>query len=523
MRPQVSVLIILVATLAAPVADAGTEIALPYEREDWVTNETMIDELVLAVLEENRIKPAHPCSDEVFFRRVYVDLTGTLPEPEASLKFLADRNPQKRAVVIDELLETEEFADYATLKWCDILRVKAEFPINLWPNGVQAYYRWLHDAVRDDMPYDQFARALLTSSGSNFRVAPVNFYRAIQGTEPRTIATAVALTFMGTRLGDWPEEEQANLTAFFSRVGFKGTAEWKETIVSLDPAATEPLDAILPDGTPVHIAVGEDPRVVFADWLITPGNPWFARSIVNRVWSWLIGRGIIHEPDDIHTYSVPVNPELLDYLEQELVENDYDLQHLYWRILNSRTYQQSSISQSTGMEPEAYFAHYMVRPLGAEVLMDALCWLSDTGEGYSSAIPEPFTWVPDYRSTVSLADGSTTSQFLVTFGRPSRDTGLESERNNKPTDGQRLYLLNASDVQRRIQRSPKIRQIMTDAGYKPAGITQGLYLLILSREPTREEMAAAADYFANGGQRVTQATVDLAWALVNTKEFLYKH
>lgn len=516
-------MIILVAALTATLAEAGTEPVLPFEREDWVTNETVIDELVLEVLEENRMKPAHPCSDAVFLRRVYIDLTGTLPDPATVTKFLADKNLQKRGKVIDRLLESEEFADFATLKWCDILRVKAEFPINLWPNGVQAYYRWIHDAVRDRMPYDEFARAMLTSSGSNFRVPPVNFYLAVEGRDAGTLATAAALTFMGTRVADWRDDDRENLTAFFSRVAFKGTAEWKETIIHLDPAAVEPLNATLPDGTRVLIAVGEDPREVFADWLITKDNPWFARAIVNRVWSWLMGRGIIHEPDDIQTFSVPVNPELLDYLARELVENNWDLHHIYWRILNSRTYQQSSISQTSGMEPEAYFAHYMVRPLGAEVLMDALCWLSDTGEGYSSAIPEPFTWVPDYRSTVSLADGSTTSGFLVTFGRPSRDTGLESERNNKPTDGQRLYLLNASDIQRRIQRSPKMRQILADAGYKPAGITEGLYLLILSREPTEGELAAAADYFTNGGQRVTNASVDMAWALVNTKEFLYRH
>jgi len=517
------VLIVLIALLAAPLAHAGTDPVLPYERKDWSTNETLIDELVFEVLAENRMKPAHPCSDAVFFRRIYIDLTGTLPEPEAVLAFLADHDPQKRQKLIDVLLESEEFVDYAALKWGDILRVKAEFPINLWPNGVQAYYRWLHDAVRDNMPYDEFARALLTSSGSNFRVPTVNFYRAIQGTEPTTIATAVALTFMGTRLADWPDDEQTNLTEFFSRVGFKGTAEWKETIVSLDPAAVEPLDATLPDGARVHIAVGEDPREVFADWLITPDNPWFARNIVNRIWSWLMGRGIIHEPDDIGPGNPPVDPELLDYLAQELVDNNYDLRHIYWRILNSRTYQQSSISQTSGPEPEAYFASYMVRPLGAEVLIDALCWLSGTGEGYSSPIPEPFTWVPDYRTTVSLADGSTTSQFLVTFGRPSRDTGMESERNNKPTDGQSLYLLNASDIQRRIQRSPKMRQVVADAQYKPAGIAKGLYLLILSREPTDKEIAIATDYFANGGQRVTNATIDLAWSLINSKEFLYKH
>ena len=521
MRLQLSVRTLLLASLSALHAEAQT--VLPYEREDWVVAEGRIDTLVLAALDARGIEPANPCSDEVFIRRVYIDVTGRLPQPEAVQEVLASDDPQQRALLIDSLLATEQFADYWSLKWCDLLRVKAEFPINLWPNAVQAYHHWIRDAVRENMPYDQFVRELLTSSGSNFRVPPVNFYRAIQGHEPPTIATAVALTFMGTRLEDWPEEQRSNMAAFFSRVAYKGTAEWKEEIVYLDPAAVEPLDAVLPDGTTVHIPAGEDPRAVFADWLIAPDNPWFARNVVNRIWYWLLGRGIIHEPDDIRPDNLPVNPELLAYLVQEFVDTGYDLRQIYRRILNSRTYQQSSIPQSNDPDAEALFAHYMVRRLDAEVLMDALCWLSDSGEGYSSPIPEPFTWVPEYHPTVALADGSITSQFLETFGRPSRDSGLESERNSNSTDGQRLYWLNSSDIQVRLERSRKLRQAMTDAKWKPAEVTRGLYLTILSREPTEAELAAAGDYFANSGLKLYQAMVDLAWALINTKEFLYRH
>lgn len=455
-------------------------------------------------------------------RRVYLDVIGTLPEPKDVRAFLENKSPGKRAALIDRLLERDEFADYWSLKWCDLLRVKAEFPINLWPNAVQAYHRWIHDAVKENMPYDQFARELLTSSGSNFRVPPVNFYRAIQGQEPSAIAGAVALTFMGVRFDKWPEAQRQGMEAFFSRVAYKGTAEWKEEIVYLDPAASEPLKAVFPDGKKVQIKPGEDPRVVFADWLIEPGNPWFTRNVVNRVWSWLLGRGIIHEPDDIRPDNPPVNPLLLRHLEKELVQAKYDLRHLYRLILNSSTYQQSSIPSSDHPDAEAMFACYPVRRLDAEVLIDALCWLSGTKESYSSAIPEPFTFISPNR-TIELADGSISSPFLEMFGRPARDTGLESERNNNPTEAQELHLLNSTNVQSRIERSWRLKGLLRTAKGNRRMIINQIYLTVLSRYPSQGELAAAEKYLGTKGLGVTQAANDLTWALINTKEFLYRH
>ncbi|MFQ6132833.1 MAG: DUF1553 domain-containing protein [Armatimonadota bacterium] len=502
---------------------AAQAVVAPFERADWAVPVSPIDARVLSTLRERGIEPANPCSDAVFLRRVYLDVIGTLPEPLVVRAFLASRRPDKRAALVDALLEKDEFADYWALKWCDVLRVKAEFPINLWPNAVQAYHRWIHDAVRENKPYDEFARELLTSSGSNFRVPPVNFYRAVQGREPAAIAQAVALTFMGSRLEGWPQDRRAGMEALFSRVAYKSTAEWKEEIVYLDPSATDPLQAVLPDGSKVRVEPGQDPRQVFADWLITPDNPWFTRCIVNRVWSWLFGRGIVHEPDDIRPDNPPVHPELLAYLEEELVKADYDLRHLFRLILNSRTYQQSPIPQSDHPEAEALFAQYPVRRLDAEVLIDALCWISGTQESYSSAIPEPYTFIPERQRTVELADGSITSQFLEMFGRPPRDTGLAAERDNEPTDAQRLHLLNSSHIQRKIQRSWRLKGLIRLARGNRQALIGSLYVNILSRHPTQDELAAAEAYFQTGDVNLQQATTDLAWALINTKEFLYRH
>ena len=517
--------ILAVAVLMAAVSGqgAGPRVVRPFESDARAVSTNSIDALVLSTLRDRGIEPANLCSDEVFIRRVYLDVIGTLPEPQAVRRFLQDRRPDKRAALIDALLEREEFADYWALKWCDLLRVKAEFPINLWPNAVQAYHRWIRDSIRENKPYDQLVRELLTSSGSNFRVPPVNFYRAIQGRDPPAIASAVALTFMGTRIQSWPEDRRAGMEALFSRVAYKGTAEWKEEIVYLDPTPADTQKAILPDGATVWILPDDDPRQLFADWLITPYNHWFARNIVNRLWFWLLGRGIIHEPDDIRPDNPAVNPELLAYLEKELVNADYDLRHMYRLILNSSTYQQSSIPRSNHPDAEALFAHYPVRRLDAEVLIDALCWIFGPGESYSSAIPEPFTFIPDPQRTILLADGSITSQFLEMFGRPARDTGFEFERNNEPTDAQRLHLLNATHIQQKIERSWWLRQLTRTAKGNRRFVINGLYLKILSRYPTQDELADVENYVRTSGLPSRQAVNDLSWALINTKEFLYRH
>ncbi len=484
-----------------------------------------IDDLVMANLRKQGIQLAGICTDQVFVRRVYLDVTGTLPEPEEIRKYFGNPSPslRKRSALIRTLLESDEFADYWSLKWGDLLRIKAEFPINLWPNAVQAYHRWIHDALQENMPYDQFARELLTSSGSNFRVPQVNFYRAIQGKEPSAMAGAAALTFMGVRLDKWPEDKRSQVEAFFSRVAFKGTAEWKEEIVYLDPNSTEPLEVVFPDGKAMQIKPGQDPRVVFADWLITADNEWFARNIVNRVWAWLMGRGIIHEPDDIGPDNPAVHPQVLDYLATELVKSKYDLRHIFKLILGSATYQQSSIPKANQTDAETWFACYPVRRLEAEVLIDALCWISQTQETYSSPIPEPFTFIPGQNRTVELADGSITSQFLEMFGRPARDTGLESERNNQPSDSQRLHMLNSSHVQTKIDRSSRISALVRNAKGKRPKLIGEVYLTILSRLPSQEELAAAEQYLQTRGLGLRQATSDLVWALINTKEFLYRH
>ncbi len=504
--------------LAAPGAAAT-----PAESPSAAGAQNQVDKLVFAKLDKLGIKPASVCSDSVFVRRVFLDVIGTLPTALEAKEFILSKDPNKRQALIDRLLERDEYADYWAMKWSDLLRVKAEFPINLWPNAAQSYHRWIRTSIKDNMPYDRFAREMLTASGSNFRVGQVNFYRAMQNKEPTGIAETVALTFMGTRADQWPKERLAGLAAFFSQLGYKSTAEWKEEIIYYNPGSTNGLMAgTLPDGKPVRFAPDRDPRELFADWLVNPKNPWFTSAIANRAWSWLLGRGIVHEPDDMRTDNPPSNPELLAYLERDLIASKYDLKQLFRVILNSKTYQLSSAATTTNTLADANFSHYILRRLDAEVLIDALCLITGTTEKYSSSIPEPFTFIPENLRSIALPDGSITSSFLEMYGRPSRDTGMELERNNRSTAAQRLHLLNSSHILNKIEEG-KTLQYLIRSSKSPRETITGLYLVILSRFPTEQELGIINRYSQSSSEKGHAVLVDVSWALINSAEFLYRH
>jgi hypothetical protein len=549
----------LVLTATSPGRSTRAAI-LPFESAGNPTLESRIDTLVLSKLKRLGVRPAPICSDAVFVRRLYLDMLGTLPTAQEAREFLADQNAKKRRVLIDQVLERKEFADYWAMKWCDLLRVKSEYPINLWPNAVQAYHRWIRTCIKENMPYDQFVRQMLTASGSDFYVPQVNFYRALQSREPTAIAQTVALTFMGVRAASWPGERWSQMSVFFSRISYKATEQWKEEIIQFDPGkgsagsqANDPVQAVFPDGTPVQILPDQDPREVFARWLTDAKNPWLARKIVNHVWCWLLGRGIVHEPDDMRRDNLASNPELLDYLERQLVSAHYDLKHVYRLILNSRTYQLSSIPDASRSQDDAHFCRYLPRRLDAEVLIDAICKITGTTEDYSSQVPEPFTFIPKELRSIELPDGSISSSFLEMFGRPPRDTGLEAERNSRPTAAQELHLLNSTHIRSKIEQSPALRSLVQSTR-NPREIADAVYLTILSRYPTDDELRTLRE-FARAGQpsqpwrpgeqrrlgeqsrpgqgrpggqnfqapQGRRPMMDLVWALLNSAEFLYRH
>lgn len=535
---------------------AASQVAQLMESADPPRSVNRIDEIVFAKLKTLRIQPAL-CSDPVFIRRAFLDLTGKLPSAAEVKNFIRDAGANKRIVLIDRLLERPEHVDYWAMKWSDILRVKAEFPVKIWPNAAQAYYHWIWESIARNKPYDQFVRELLTSSGSNFRVGQVNFYRAIQNRTPEGIAGAVGLTFLGARIHLWPEDRRSSMTVFFSQVGYKPTSEWKEEIVFWDPlksvavpgsiapgvddvarsvtatnqvpqslgqplAENGPLAVVFPDGSKATIPPNRDPREAFADWLIRPENPWFAKALVNRTWGWALGRGIVHEPDDIRQDNPPSNPELLAYLEKEFVSSGYNLKHLKRLIFSSTTYQFSPIPRSRGPEAVASFASYLLRRVEAEVLIDAINEITGSSDLYTSAVPEPFTYIPGDVHAVALADGSITSSFLTMFGRSARATGLEAERVSELASTQWLHMLNSATIQSKLQNGPRLAA-MVSAGGSPREIAERLYLTILSRFPTDADVRAVEAYAKTGVTQGRDVWLDLAWALINSPEFLLRH
>jgi len=524
---SLALLIVAVAHIdAAENSQPPKPAVLPFESsQDPNASVAQIDALVFGKLKELGILPANLCSDSVFLRRVYLDVIGTLPTPEEAASFISDTRSFKRAALIDALLDRREFADYWGMKWCDLLRVKAEFPVNLWPNAAQGYDHWIRESIRENIPYSEFARQILTANGSNFRAPEVNFYRSAGSKDPKAIAHLVAQVFMGQRTEKWPAPKLDGMAGFFSEIGFKATGEWKEEIVyfnGVDDSKQMASKPILPDGTPVSLSPYSDPRGVFANWLITSKNSPFAENAVNRIWYWLVGRGIIQEPDDIRPDNPPSNPQLLAWLAQELVSSNYNIKEIYRLILNSKTYQLSSIPATQDPKAEANFAYHPLRRMEAEEMIDALNQITGSAEEYSSMVPEPFTWMPTDERAVCIPDGSITSSFLDLFGKPPRDTGLLSERNDRPTSAQRLHLLNSTHIQSKLTGSEKLKQLFR-SGAAPRDSINQLYLTFLSRYPTNEELAAVRTYSQTAEAKGWQVWYDLAWALLNSPEFCYRH
>ena len=496
-----------------------------------------IDELIYAELKTMGIPPSGGTTDQEFLRRAYLDVIGILPTADEARAFLAGRDPRKRAALIDQLLERDEFNDFWALKWGDLLRIKSEYPVRVWPKAVAVYYQWVHESLARNKPYDQFARELLTSNGSNFREGPANFLRAVPSKDPRSLGETAALVFMGARIGcarchshpleGWTPDDDLGMGAFFAKVNYKSTLEWKEEIVypdfklSLrDPRTRQVVAPRFPGGQAVKVAAEEDPRFQFANWLTAPDNPWFARNIVNRIWFWLLGSGIVNQPDDLRATNPPTNPELLAYLERELTSHHYDLKHIYRLILNSRTYQLSSEPNRWNAKDTTHFSHYLVKRLTAEQMLDAISQFTETSEKFRSIIPEPYSnWPVNYRAT-EISDGNTECPFLDLFGRPPRDTPYEEERDSALTLRQTLYFLNSEQLEGKISGSPRLKRLL---GKSDAEILDEIYLTALSRFPSADEKKRLLDYLAGKKAARPQAVQDVAWAVLNAKEFEFNH
>lgn len=487
--------------------------------------------------EKHRVTPGAVIDDAAFFRRLSFRVLGRLPKVDELKSFISDRDPEKRAKLIDAFLDTPVFAETMAMRYADMFRIKSEFPINLWPNAVQCYHRYFYQLTLEDRSWRKVAEELLVSNGSNFRIAPANFFRANADRTPKGLAAGTALALMNFNPGSMSKKEQELFAAFFSRVRFKSTKEWKEEIVYNDPAAAE-LQCRTPDGRVFRINTAEqDPRRVFADWLCDEDNPILARAYVNRAWYWMTGIGIANPVDDMALPrqgmwerlfgetrpNDPADEAVMAHLTAYFKKHAFSTRALYRLILNSRAFQADwRCKPSELARHEKYLAVYPVRRLESEIICDALSSLTRNYERFVSVIPEPFTFIPRGSSAVSLADGSMSTGTLDKFGRSPRDSGKISERNNNSTGAQRLHLMNSGVLYSQITRLP---------GYvfRGRGMTWDTqldlaYLTVLSRYPTVNERRAAQKYHNNFSPRMRwKFWQDLFWALVNTSEFSYHH
>jgi hypothetical protein len=482
-----------------------------------------IDPLVDAKLKKLHIVPSGPADDAEFLRRVFLDVIGTLPTPVEVRMFLADPSPDKRVKLVDALLQRPEYADLWALQWADVLRVDRQA---LGSADAYAYYRWIRQAVVEDRPFDRFARELITAEGPIAEVPAAAFYKAVP--KPGDAANTLSQVFLGVRVAcaechhhpfdRWSQTDYYALSAFFSPVGIRkiGTAE----VVSAQGESTAKhrrTGAVIP-ATPLgHKPVAStrgDQRETLAAWMTSPDNPYFARNLVNRLWAHFLGRGLVEPVDDVRSTNPPTNPELLDALAKHFVQSGYDVKAMIRLICASRVYQTSSTPNETNRDDEQNPSRMVFKRPSAEVLLDMVT--------QATGVPEKFDGSPLGTRAIQLWDSKVRHYFLKQFGRPVRASACECERNAEPNIAQVLHLLNSDFVQDRLRHDAGTVARLCRTESDDSRMVEELWLTFLSRMPKPEEVSLALGHLKKAKSR-REGAEDVAWALINTREFQFNH
>lgn len=506
-----------------------------------------VDELVFAKLRSLRIRPSEAAEDRVFLRRAYLDLLGVLPTVEEAQAFLADADPRKREALIDRLLARPEFAEQWALKWSDVLRNEEKV---LDAKGVETFHGWIRDSMAEGKPLDQFARELVSARGSTYKNPPANYYRANR--DPFTRAETTARLFLGVRLqcarchnhpfDRWTQDDYYSWAAIFSRVDYEIVENKRrdnldkhefvgEQIVVIkdkgeveNPRTGQPAPPKLLGAETPELKPKQDRLEPLAAWLAAPENPLFAQVQVNFVWYHLMGRGLVEPIDDFRPTNPPSNPELLRWLTEDFIAHGFDLRHLVRRIVVSRTYQLSSEPNDTNAEDTTNFSRAIVYRLPAEKLLDAQTHLLDAPAGFAGQpagmragqLPGARK-TPSRRTSVGGGD-----RFLAMFGKPERLLACECERSNETTLNQAFLFLSGDDLDERLTRSGNRLERWANSQRSDAKIVDQLFWTALTRPATEEERRTALARLAASDDRLS-AVQDLAWALMNAKEFIFRH
>jgi Protein of unknown function (DUF1553)/Protein of unknown function (DUF1549) len=503
-----------------------------------------IDELVLKKLAKLHIPPSPACTDNEFIRRAYLDGAGILPTSEEVERFVADRAPGKRARLIDELLERPEFVDYWTYKWSDMLLVSTR---KLPEPAVRAFHQFIRESVADNKPWDEFARDILTASGSNLENGAANYFVLHQDVSDLSEATAV--TFLGMSIAccrchnhpleKWTQDQYWSMANLFSRVALKKGDHRGAVIVQpllsgdvLHPRRGVAMPPAPLDAAPLPPESVLDRRKYFVDWLTARDNPYFAPAIVNRVWRNFMGRGIVEAEDDFRQTNPPTNEELLSALGRDFVQGKYDLKTLIRTIMNSATYQRSSQPLPGNQADDRFYSHYLVRRLSAEVILDAYSGVT--------GVPTPFTQIhvgstggvsdyggaPPGTRALQLADSLVVSQFLEGFGRPERTQTCSCERQQDSSVGQALHLNNGRTLNDKLRAKDSRVDVWAREKIGDDEAIRRLFRRALCRAPTPNEMVKFRQLLidsASAGAPRREILEDLFWAVLSAKEFLFNH
>jgi hypothetical protein len=495
-----------------------------------------VDELVYRKLKQLQFEPGELCNDSEFVRRVHLDVIGTLPTVETVREFLADESKDKRAKLIDRLLAKKEHAQFWTVRWGDLLRMSQK---QVGTDGLHKYHSWVQAAIEENKPYNQFVRELLTASGNTLENPAANYYRTEASLEDAVETTAQ--TFLGVRIQcakchnhpyeKWTQNNYYGLSAFFSqvkrqrieKVDPKNKKKKKiEIAIKTEgkgevrhPASGQLMKPWVPGVASFAVAENSDRRQAFADWLTKSGNPFLAKVEVNRIWSYVMGRGIVEPFDDFRESNPPSNESLLEALARDFSKHNFDRKHILRVILNSRTYQATSHATNFNSDDNRLFSHYQPRRLSAEQMLDAISHVTD--------IPEKFGGHPDgTKATQLIAPDLANNDFLKQFGQPERQIACACERATDPSLPQALAMYNGRLIQNKLTNTKnRFYRAITDK--RPlAEIVDELYLAALSRRPTNDESKIAIDYVSKS-QNQGKACEDLCWAVMNQTEFLFQH
>jgi hypothetical protein len=488
-----------------------------------------IDRAIDAKLERLKLQPSPVVDDAAFLRRVSLDLTGQLPTPEQVRAFAADASKAKRAAKIDQLIASPAFVDHWTLKWGDLLQNNRKY---LGEKGAYEFREWIRESIAANKPYDRMVREMLTARGSSYDHPEGNFYRVTR--DPKPTMEKTTQVFLGVRMvctqchdhpfERWTQNQYYEMAAFFSAVGLRPGYEVGEEIVfdqRRDFDMKHPKDGrVMNPKFIVAAHQGGDPaptdaarRSAYAEWLTSPGNPFFAKSTVNRVWSYFFGHGIIDPVDDIRASNPPVNPALLDALTKDFVDHNFDVRQLMRTIANSRTYQAGIATNEWNAMDGDNFSHAIPRRLSAEELMDAVAMAT----GVKPVFPE----TPPDTSAEQLTDPHIGKDgFLDLFGRPPRESSCECERRSDLSLPQALNLVNGKTISDAVADSTGRIAKAILGGRSDRQLVEELYVATLSRTPGDAEMDRAVEYLKGEPGRTSRAQ-DLLWALLNSKGFLY--